>query len=149
MYGDTANIRRLARDMRDQAAGLRRQADALVRHADGVDWQGTAAEAMRRRMRERAHHLRGTASSHDEAARSLEQHAAEVDRLKSLIAAIERRVHSLVAGAKERLASLADKIMDGVKDLAPDPVDEMLDRFVPPPPGHKDWLDVDLPGLHR
>ena len=31
--------------------------------------------------------------------------------------------------------------------VLPDPVDELLDRFVPPPPGHRDWLLVDLPGL--
>ena len=32
----------------------------------------------------------------------------------------------------------------------PDPVDQLLDRFEPPPPGHRDWLTVaaDLvPGL--
>ena len=28
-----------------------------------------------------------------------------------------------------------------------DPLDDLLDRFVPPPSGHRDWLTVDFPGL--
>jgi hypothetical protein len=34
-----------------------------------------------------------------------------------------------------------------VASVLPDPLDELLDRFVPPPPGHRDWLFVDLRGL--
>ena len=71
---------------------------------------------------------------------ALVRHADEVDRTKALIAAIERKVTALVAAAKDRLAGL-------VASVLPDPVDEFLDRFVPPPPGHRDWLTVDLPGV--
>ena len=63
-----------------------------------------------------------------------------MDRLKALIAAIEHQVMALVAAAKDRLAGLVDAVL-------PDPLDQLLARFVPPPPGHRDWLLVDLPGL--
>jgi hypothetical protein len=35
---------------------------------------------------------------------------------------------------------------DGVR-RTPTEADRALLAFVPPPPGHKDWLAVDLPGL--
>ena len=51
--------------------------------------------------------------------------------------------------ARPRLAALAHRLLDGLAGPLPDPLDQLLDRFVPPPSGHRDWLDVDLPGLHR
>lgn len=147
MYGDTRVIRGLADDLRQQADDIRGQADALVGQADGVEWQGWAADAMRLRARERGATLRRTAAAHDDAADALDRHAAEVDRLKELIAAVERRVRGLVAGARDRLADLGRRLLDGVTGLLSDPVDELLDRFVPPPSGHLDWLHVELPGL--
>jgi hypothetical protein len=149
MYGDTAVIRRLAREMREQADDVRRQADALVARAETVAWRGWAADAMRNQARERGAALRSTAAAHDDAADALDRHAAEVDRLKDLIAHIERRVHRMVSAARDRLASLGTRILAGVRSLLPDPVDETLDQFIPPPSGHIDWLDVELPGLRR
>lgn len=149
MYGDTSVIRGLARALRDQATDIRGEADRLVGQADNTPWTGLAADAMRRRTRERAAALRRSAGLHEDAAQALEHHAAEVDRLKELIAAIERRVRGLVEGAKDRLAGVAGAIMDGIGKVLPDPVDELLARFVPPPGGHKDWLDIDVPGSGR
>ena len=140
MYGDTDAIRALARTMRDQGTTLRSQADWLLRRADAAPWQGLAADAMRARVRFQVGALQHTAGLADDAAAALEEHADEVDRLKALIAAIERKVMALVSAAKDRLADL-------VASVLPDPVDELLDRFVPPPSGHRDWLLVDLPGL--
>jgi hypothetical protein len=140
MYGDTDAIRRLARAMRDQGAELRSQAEWLLTRAEAVPWEGLAADAMRARVRAQVRGLRRTAELADDAAFALDQHADEVDRLKALIAAIERKAMALVAAARDRLAGL-------VASMLPDPVDELLDRFVPPPPGHRDWLLVDLPGL--
>lgn len=149
-YGDTAVIRRLARALRDQAVEIRAEADRLVGLADGVLWTGRAADAMRRRSRERAADLRRAATLHDDAADALDSHAREVDRLTELIAAIERRVRGMVEAARDRLAQLGGAILDGLRDLAPPPIDQpldqLLDRFVPPPSGHRDWLEVDLPG---
>ena len=105
-----------------------------------MPWEGLAADAMRARVRAQVGGLRRTAELADDAAVALDQHADEVDRLKALIAAIERKAMALVAAARDRLAGL-------VASVLPDPVDELLDRFVPPPPGHRDWLLVDLPGL--
>jgi hypothetical protein len=140
MYGDTDAIRGLARTMREQGAALRSQADRLLMRAETAHWEGLAADAMRARVRVQVGGMRRTAELSDDAALALERHADEVDRLKALIAAIERKVMALVAAAKDRLAGLVSSVL-------PDPVDELLDRFVPPPPGHRDWLLVDLPGL--
>jgi len=148
MYGDTSVIRGLARTMRDQAADIRHEADRLVAQAESVHWSGLAADALRRRSRDRAADLRRTAGRHEDAADALEHHADEVDRLKDLIAAVERRVQGLVTSAHDRLADLGHGILDGIRHVVPDPVDQLLDRFVPPPSGSKDWLDVELPGLH-
>jgi hypothetical protein len=140
MYGDTEAIRGLARSMREQGAALRSQADRLLMRAETAPWEGLAADAMRARVRVQVGGMRRTAELSDNAALALERHADEVDRLKALIAAIERKVMALVEAAKDRLAGLVSSVL-------PDPVDELLDRFVPPPPGHRDWLLVDLPGL--
>ncbi|MFN8190870.1 MAG: hypothetical protein U0R78_10625 [Nocardioidaceae bacterium] len=147
MYGDTGVIRVLARRMRDQADDLRREADRLVGEAEAVWWTGWAADAMRSRARDRGAALRRTAALHDDAASALERHAAEIDRLKELIAWLERRAHSVVTAARDRLADLGRRLLAGVRDLVPEPIDQLLDRFVPPPSGHRDWLTVELPGL--
>jgi hypothetical protein len=140
MYGDTDAIRGLARTMRDLGAELRSEAGALRARAEAAEWEGLAADAMRLRVRAQVEALGRTAELADDAAVALEGHADEVDRLKALIVAIERRVRALVAAAEERLGGLLDAVL-------PDPVDELLARFVPPPSGHRDWLTVDLPGL--
>jgi hypothetical protein len=140
MYGDTEAIRGLARTMREQGSALRSEAAFLLTGAESVPWQGLAADAMRALVREQAASLRRTAGLSDDAARALERHADEVDRLKALISAIEHRVMSLVDAARHRIAGL-------VASVLPDPVDELLARFDPPPPGHRDWLRVDLPGV--
>jgi hypothetical protein len=145
MYGDTSVIRGLARSLRDQAADIRAEADRLLGQADHTPWTGLAADAMRLRARDRAAALRRTAGLHDDAAQALDRHADAVGRLKELIASIERRVHQLVDAARDRLASLAG----GLLGVVPDPLDDFLDRFVPPPHGSRDWLDLDLPGVAR
>jgi hypothetical protein len=142
MYGDTEAIRGLARTMRDQGAALRSEATSLLARAEAVPWQGVAADAMRARVRAQVAALRRTAGLSDDAAVALDHHADEVDRRKRLIAEIEHRVTALVSAARDRLAGLVSSVL-------PDPLDELLARFVPPPPGHRDWLLVDLPGLSR
>ncbi len=149
MYGDPRAIRRLATQLREQGDDIRADADRLVAEAEQVAWQGWAADAMRAHVARRAAGLRQAARAHDEAATALDRHADEVERLQALIAAIERRAHRLIAGARERLADLGRRVLEGVTGLSPDPVDELLDRFVPPPPGSRAWLSVDLPGLGR
>ena len=151
MYGDTAVIRRLAQQMGEQGTEIRRDADQLVSASLLVVWEGRAAQAMRERMAERAVALRRTADEHDDAAQALRHHADEVDRLKDLIREIADRVKGLIEGARSRLADLAGKALDLVKLVAPDPIDELLASFQPPPEGHKDWLDVPdrIPGGSR
>jgi hypothetical protein len=120
MYGDTERMRRRAAELREQGVDIRAMADRLVARTEGVGWTGRAADALAVRVRDRAARLREVAARHDTAAESLEAHLLEVDRLKDAIAQAERRGHHLAE--------------DGVP-------------FSPPPPGHKAWLAVDLPGL--
>jgi hypothetical protein len=140
MYGDTEAIRGLARSMREEGTALRSEAAMLHHRTEAVPWNGIAATAMRAKVGLQVTSLRRTATLSDEAAAALDHHADEVDRLKALIAEIEHHVMALVTAARHRLAGL-------LGDVLPDPVDVLLARFVPPPPGHRDWLLVDLPGL--
>jgi uncharacterized protein YukE len=149
MYGDTAAIRRLADRMGEQGDELRRDANRLASAAQQVLWEGRAAQAMRERTAERAVALRRTADQHDDAAQALRHHADEVDRLKDLIRDIARRVRGLVEDARSRLADVADRAVDLVRRVTPDPVDEALAAFRPPPEGHRDWLEVRVPGGAR
>ncbi|MCY4726271.1 hypothetical protein NYO98_08275 [Nocardioides sp. STR2] len=146
MYGDTAAIRRLARKMSEQGDDIRLDADRLVSASRLVLWDGRAAQAMRERMAERALALRRTADRHDDAARALRRHADEVDRLTDLIREVAHRVRGLVEGARARLADLAGRVADLAGAAAPDPLDQALAEFRPPPDGHRDWLDVRVPG---
>ncbi|MGD9958594.1 putative T7SS-secreted protein [Nocardioides sp.] len=149
MYGDTAKIRQLAHQLRDRATDLRCEARGLSEQVAAVRWTGRAADAMRAFAERRLQQLLECAHRHDDAAVALERHAAAVDHLKQVIAEVEHRARALVHGARARLTSLTHQALAGVAALTPDPVDEALDRFVPPPPGHLDWLGVRLPGLGR
>ena len=124
MYGDTTVIRGLSRQLGEQATDIALEADGLVALAEACPWSGWAADAMRRRSRERAAALRRSAGRHRDAAEALAHHADEVDRVKDLIAAAERKVGRLLGE-----------------------IGDLVDRFTPPPPGHRDWLRVEIPGL--
>ncbi len=147
MYGDSGVMRKRAAQIREQATDIRAMADQLVAQTESVAWTGRAADAMRERIRDRAANLRDVAGAHDTAADSLERHLLEVDVLKDQIADTERKTDKLVSDARSRVAGIQNaEEPDGVR-RAPDPEDETLTAFAPPPPGHKDWLTVNLPGL--
>jgi uncharacterized protein YukE len=122
MYGDAEVMRRRAADLREQGVDLRALADRLVARTAAVGWTGRAATALDERVRTRAAHLRDLAARHDDAAQALDHHLGEVDHLKEVIAATEHRVRALVAEGRRAPAST-------------------------PPPGHRDWLTLELPGL--
>lgn len=138
-HGDTEVLRRRVARLREQAVDVRTLADQLVARTEVVDWSGRAAASMRTRVADRASRLREVATAHDRAADSLLHHLREVDRLEETIAAVQARAERLVAAARTR--------HDAGRGPAPDPADALLLAFDPPPPGHRDWLDVDLPGL--
>lgn len=144
-------LRRRAGQLRDQAADVRHTADALVAQTESLGWTGRAAASMRERVQERATHLRRAAEDHDLAAESLEKHAQETEVAAEQIAEVERRVTTLVAEARTRLARVAaareNPEHPDVLPPEPDPDDETLAAFEPPPSGHPDWLAVELPGL--
>jgi hypothetical protein len=126
MYGDTAVMRRRAGQLREQGADIRATADRLVARSEAVPWRGRAADAMRHRVKERAGHLRAAAHAHDTAAESLERHLVEVDRLKDAVADAERRAR--------------DRYDDDSADVRGHAAATW------PPPGHADWLVLELPG---
>jgi hypothetical protein len=138
MYGDTTAIRVLARRLREQGHDVLAEADALVGQAEAVQWTGLAADTMRLMARRHAGDLRACAALHEDAAEALERHAREVDHLKALIEAVERRVTRLLDSAGGIVHSLASHVV-------PDAMDHWLDHFDPPPHGSKEWLDVHLP----
>jgi hypothetical protein len=146
MYGDTLVIRRLAAELREQAADIRAEADKLVAGTDAVGWLGQAGDALRERVRGRALELRRSATLHDDAADAIDRHAREVERLQRLIAEIEHRVRRLVDAARDGLAELGGAVGSGLRHLLPD-ADTWLADFDPPPPGSRRWLEVEVPGL--
>lgn len=140
MYGETDVMRRRVGQLREQGADIRRLADQLVGQTDRTPWTGRAGDAMRERARERATALRECAHRYESAAEALDRHADDVDHLKDAIALRERKAEALVADAHARTTRLGSGV---------DPQDEdvVLAGFTPPPPGHRDWLSVELPGL--
>lgn len=133
-------MRRDADDIAAQAQDLRREADRVVHAAESVAWHSVAADAMRASMRERAAQIHGAATRYDDAADALRAHAAEVEERLAAIAAIERKVRGMIASAWDRAGDIAGKVVDA---LTPDELfDDVLRRFEPPAPGHKDWLAV-------
>ncbi len=56
-----------------------------------------------------------------------------------MIEEIERRVHRLVEAARDRLDDL---LVGWAGSWA-----GWFDRFEPPPPGSRRWLEVEVPGL--
>lgn len=150
MYGDTDVLRRRVAQLREQSQDVRALADQLAARTEGLRWTGRAAEAMHERVRERAGQLRAAGGQHDTAAQSLERHLLEVGRLQDLIADTERRAGALLAEARIRVArasAAAQDATDADVRLGADPDDLTLAGFTPPPPGHRDWLTVELPGL--
>jgi hypothetical protein len=147
MYGDTAAMRKRATQLREQGTDVRAMADRLVAQLENLDWQGRAAADMRSRIHDRAAHLRDCAGQHENAAESLERHLTEVDRLKDSISTTERKASSLVTDARTRIAQLDRHDDPAGVTREPTDTDRLLDQFVPPTPGHKDWLTVTLPGL--
>ena len=150
MYGDSEIIRRRVSQLRDQGADVRALADELVARVDALGWTGRAGDALRERVTDRARHLRIAADRHVGAADALAAHAEAVDDVRESIAAAESRVGTLVADARARIATIAARNAAGEGPrISPDPLDETLAAFVPPPHGHRSWLDVDVPGAER
>lgn len=142
MYGDPEAIRRLGGELRTQARRVEATADQLLAEATAVEWHGVAASAMRGHVHTQAVALRRVATAHRQAAAALEHHADRVAYLLAMIARIEHTVMTAIASAKRRIAKLIDGVIDAVT-----PLEELLDGFVPPPPGDRRWLDVRIPGL--
>lgn len=106
MYADTGRIRALADDLRERAGEIRALAARLVARADGVAWQGLAADAMRAHARGRADALRRCALLHDDAAEALDRHAGRVAWLESQIDAVGDAIEDKVRGLVDILPGI-------------------------------------------
>jgi aminopeptidase N len=142
MNVDPHHIRVLAHRIREQGDEVCAEAHELMSRAHAVGWSGLAGAAALGCAKVQARALAEIADKHDDAARALEAHAAAVEETMALIAAIERHVHSAVDAARTRLRRFLGGLLDTIDDR-----DEVLARFVPPPPGSPQWLQVRLPGL--
>ena len=147
MYGDTAAGRKRVAQLREQGGDIRAMAARLVSQAEGVPWHGKAADAMRERIKERAAHLRRAAAQHETAADSLARHLAEVDTLKDAIDVRAHKATALVEDARTRAGQAHGPTGPIGAAAESDETDAALLAFDPPPAGHRDWLDVTLPGL--
>ena len=151
MYGEPRKIREVAERLERRAEQLRSEADELHTASETSPWVSVAGDRMRAHARERRDELVGVAREYDEAAEKVRAHAAEVQRLLDLIAAIERQVRAIISDAFDRVKDAVSSIAGGIKDaLAPgDEDDKRLAETPTPPPGHKDWLDMPdvVPGV--
>lgn len=151
MYGEPCRIRAIAERLESRAAQLREEAEALVAASEGVPWVSLAADRMREQSQRRREELRDVARGYDEAAERVRAHAAEVQRLLDLIAAIEAQARSLVAAAADRVQGALADVAAGLQDaLTPgERADRWLAELAVPPPGHRDWLQMPdlVPGI--
>jgi chemotaxis regulatin CheY-phosphate phosphatase CheZ len=148
MYGEPRKIREVAERLERRADQLRAEADELHTASETIAWASVAADRMREHARERRDELVRVAREYDEAALSVREHAAEVQRLLDLIGAIERQVRAIVG---EAIKDAVGAVVDGIKDaLSPgDEQDKRLAATPMPPAGHKDWLEMpdQVPGV--
>ena len=151
MYGEPHKIREVAERLERRAEQLRSEADELHAASETSPWVSVAGDRMRAHARERRDELLGVAREYDEAAEKIRDHAAEVQRLLDLIAAIERQVRAIIGEAVSRIKDAVSAIAGGIKDaLTPgDEDDKRLAETPTPPPGHQDWLDMPdvVPGV--
>lgn len=151
MYGEPRKIREVAERLERRAEQLRAEADELHTASETSPWVSVAGDRMREHARARRDELREVAREYDEAAEKVRAHAAEVQRLLDLIAAIERQVRAIIGEAISRVKDALSSVANGIKDaLTPgDEDDRRLAETPTPPPGHKDWLDMPdvVPGV--
>jgi septal ring factor EnvC (AmiA/AmiB activator) len=151
MYGEPRKIREVAERLERRGDALRAEADALHTASEDIAWVSVAADRMRGHARDRRDELVQVAREYEEAARKVREHAAEVQRLLDLIAAIERQVRAIVSEAIDRVKDAVGNVISGIQDaLSPgDEEDKRVAETPMPPPGHKDWLDMPehVPGV--
>lgn len=80
MYADPHALLRLAGEIRERGAQVRRLAAAIEHEATSVDWEGSAADAMRRMTRLGHASLVRLADDHDRVADLVADHAHRVAR---------------------------------------------------------------------
>lgn len=85
MHADPDAILALAARLRRRAEEVHDEASRLARLLDATAWTGRAADAARMQCHRRVDDLRAAAVLHERAGAALAQHAAEVERCRSLV----------------------------------------------------------------
>ena len=150
MYGEPKKIREVAERLEARADTLRSQASEIHARSEESPWVSVAADRMREMARERRDELHAVARDYDDAAQRVREHAAEVERILDLIAAIEKKAKAIISAAFDRISGAVSDVLGGIKDALPgDEDDRRIAETSTPPPGHKDWLDIPdiIPGI--
>lgn len=127
MYGEPAEVRRMARQVGGWAEQTRADAGRAARAAD-VRWQSVAAQRFRQRVDDAVESVARAARELDDLQAALDAHAAEVERRLAQIETAERwlrargdDVRDGALGAadwtKEQLRSAADAGFRAVSDV--------------------------------
>lgn len=151
MYGEPRKIREVAERLEARADKLRVQANEIHTRSEESPWVSVAADRMRAMARERRDELHAVARDYDDAAQAVREHAAEVERILDLIAAIERKARAIISAAFDRISGAVSDVLGGIKDaLTPgDEDDRKIAETSTPPSGHMDWLEIPdiIPGI--
>lgn len=135
---DVEAVRGLARRVGALAQDTRATA-GRARDTSRVDWQSVAAERWRSELEAEARRVDVAAEALDDAVRALHDHAEEVERRLTRIAAAQQAFGDALDRARRVVAEAADDAQDAATEGARR-VLAAAGRV--PAPGSPDWLDV-------
>jgi hypothetical protein len=142
LYGDPAELDRLAGILRARAGAVRQAADGQVSRANAARWASDSARIYRDRLAGKRMQAYRAAEGLDEAAVALGAHARQIRDLLSAIAEAERDVREWFS---RKAQEVADAVGPAVARIAHHEVAWSGWPYTPqslPPPGDKGWLDV-------
>jgi predicted nucleic acid-binding Zn-ribbon protein len=150
LYGDPAELDRIANDITAQAAQVREHADELDRAAKSMRWKSAAADRCRAVLDDDRTKLEQAAQRMDEAAAKLRRHAQEIRQMVARIDEIAHKVTGWFSTALHDLENAAGKVVGevggalgiGGSSSAPPWAGWHYGPNSLPPPGHKEWLEV-------
>jgi hypothetical protein len=138
-YADPARLRADAVVLARTGQQLSDQAERFVRSAAETAWQSSAADAMRRHVREEAVLLGSLAGEFAAASSALIRHAVAVEAMQERIASIEHIVHTLASVALGSALSVVAAALHGAGQVA-DRLRSLLADL--PASGDPAWLEV-------
>jgi hypothetical protein len=147
-YGDPAELDRLAGQLRQHAAEVRRRATDHVRQAQAARWVSAAAQAYRNRVAEDRSAAGRAAVELERAGNLLHAHADEVRARLALIAMFEREATAWFAHRATSLMDSAENVVDPAGRFVTKLLHDAPWSTWPigphnlPPSGDRRWLEV-------